>query len=213
MESQNSIQKLKNNLSEKTLIEDIDKLLKDGKDKLNSNELLFLASLKRDGKLILLNFKKDYDYISKYYALSFYEFQKDKKVAKFSYGLAYIQETVYLYIKKEAEEALKYIQNYQNISPIDINDYLKSNVSKNSNQNELMLKGGLNIYGYSFEFNVNYFFKTLSELIDVPDLVIDLLSNYKDAYFKEIDLAFYNIQPSLNKYKSFSQTTAYFKIL
>jgi hypothetical protein len=100
MESQNSIQKLKNNLCEKTLIEDIDKLLKDGKDKLNSNELIFLASLKRNGKLINLNFKKDYDYISKYYALSFYEFQKDKKVAKFSYGLAYIQETVYLYIKK-----------------------------------------------------------------------------------------------------------------
>jgi hypothetical protein len=55
-----------------------------------------------------------------------------------SYGLSYIQETVYLFIKKEAEEALKYIQNYQNIIPIDINDYLKSSVSNNSNQNELI---------------------------------------------------------------------------
>ena len=189
MESQNSIQKLKNNLSEKTLVEDIDKLLTDGENKLNSNANRFLTSLKRNGKLFSLSFNKDCGYIRKYYDLAFLEFQKDKKVAQLSYGLAYTKENVYLYIKKEAEEALKYIQNYQNITPIDINDYLKSNVSKNSKQNELMLKGGLNLYGYSFEFNVNYFFKTLSDLIELPDLAIDLSSRYNEAHFKELDLA------------------------
>ena len=213
MESQNSIQKLKNNLFEKTLVDDIDKLLTDGENKLNSNANRFLTSLKRNGKLFSLNFNKDCGYIRKYYDLAFLEFQKDKKVAQLSYGLAYTKENVYLYIKKEAEEALKYIQNYQNINPIDINDYLKSNVSKNSKQNELMLKGGLNLYGYSFEFNVNYFFKTLSDLIELPDLAIDLSSRYKEAHFKELDLAFYNLEPVLNKNVSLLRTTAYFKIL
>lgn len=213
MESQNSIQKLKNNLYEKTLLDDIDKLLTDGTEKLNSHARTFLRSLKRDGKLYLLYFKEDCDYISKYYDLAFQEFQKDKKVAQLSYGLVYIKENVYLYIKKDAEETLKYIQNYRNITPIDINDYAKSNASKNSNQSELMLKGGLNFYGYSFEFNVNYFFKTLSDLIELPDLAIDLSSRYNEAYFKEIDLAFYNLEPALNKNISLLRTTSYFKIL
>ena len=107
MEGQNLIQKLKNNLSEKTLLEDIDRLIKS--KNLNYNASCFLTNLKNKGELNNLDFSKDFDYIRNYYIIASNEFKGDNKVAKLSYGLEYAEGDIFIYMKKDPEETLKYL--------------------------------------------------------------------------------------------------------
>ena len=186
----NQVQKLKNNLTVTSLIESIDNILKNEKN-INSQITNFLRSTKKLYKL-----KFDSQYISELYSIDVQNFGGEKKVASLSYGLAIIFNNVYLYIKKEIEESLNDMRNYENICPIDFNKYM--NLSKSNVNSEMMLKGGLNIYGYSFEFNINYFLQTLSDLIELPNLMIDLSSNYKSASFTELDIAYFNQDSIIN---------------
>ena len=210
MEGQNLIQKLKNNLSEKTLLEDIDRLIKS--KNLNYNASCFLTNLKNKGELNNLDFSKDFDYIRNYYIIASNEFKGDNKVAKLSYGLEYAEGDIFIYMKKDPEETLKYLKDYQNINPIDFNKYMKSHNSNNSINSELILKGGMNLYGYSFEFNVNYFIQTLSDLIELPDLAINLSDYFRHPNFKEVDISYYNMEQPLNKDMSLLRTGIYYKI-
>ena len=210
MEGQNLIQKLKNNLSEKTLLEDIDRLIKS--KNLNYNASCFLTNLKNKGELNNLDFSKDFDYIRNYYIIASNEFKGDNKVAKLSYGLEYAEGDIFIYMKKDPEETLKYLKDYQNINPIDFNKYMKSHNSNNSINSELILKGGMNLYGYSFEFNVNYFIQTLSDLIELPDLAINLSDYFVPPNFKEVDISYYNMEQPLNKDMSLLRTGIYYKI-
>ena len=175
--SKNSIENLKNNLSTKSLIENIDEILK--KDKIKEAIKIRLTSLRDNKMLYKLKFDANCDYISKCYSLAQKKFINNEKVSILSYGLVYLYESLYLYIKKEEEESLNYIKNYQNISPIDFDDYCPSNNSKNSIKTESLINGGLNLYGYSFEFNVNYFIRTLTSLISLPNLIINKLLKKK----------------------------------
>ena len=78
---------------------------------------------------------------------------------------------------------------------------------------EVMLKGGMNLYGYSYEFNVNYFLQTISTLIELPDLAFDLMSS-KIAFYKELDIAYYTktISPNINDIISLLRCSACYKI-
>ena len=139
------------------------------------------------------------------------KFQKDQKVSLLSYGLVKYYNSIYLYIKKEEEETLNYIKNFQNITPVGFDEYIKID-SNPSIKSELSLKGGMNLYGYLFEFNLNYFFQTLSDLIELPDLVINLTEGIGEEKFKELDIAYYNKEPSTNQNISLLKTSFYSKI-
>ena len=76
----------------------------------------------------------------------------------------------------------------------------------------MLLNGGLNLFGYSFEFNLNYFLQTLSDMVELPNLMIDLGENYYNASFKELDLAYYNIDTSINDNINLLQCNIHFKI-
>ena len=205
----NSIQNLINKLSEKTFIDNINDLLRN--EATNSFLKSFLIELKKNKKLNDLYLSKEYDYIKNYYNLASNKFQKDQKVSLLSYGLVKYYNSIYLYIKKEEEETLNYIKNFQNITPVGFDDYIKIN-SNPSIKSELSLKGGMNLYGYLFEFNLNYFFQTLSDLIELPDLVINLTEGIGEEKFKELDIAYYNKEPSTNQNISLLKTSFYSKI-
>ena len=210
MESQNSIQNLRNNLTETTLIKNIDALLDE--EKMNSRIRAYLSGLRQVKKLYKLCFGKECEYIENYYNLAFSKFQTDKKVAKLSFGLAYIYEDIFLYIKKEEEESLNFLKKYENITPVDFSKYMKTNSAKSSMKSDLLLNGGMNLYGYSFEFNINYFLQTLSNLMELPELSINLTNGYREASFEEIDISYYNKESSINQNKSLLRTSAYFQI-
>ena len=59
-------------------------------------------------------------------------------------------------MKKELKESINIIKNYEYIEPVEFDDYTKTNNAYSINS-EVMLKGGMNLYGYSYEFNVLYF--------------------------------------------------------
>ena len=208
--SENSMENLKNNLLTKSLIENIDEILK--KNKINEHIKNHLTGLRANKMLYNLTFDANCEYISRCYSLAQKRLINNEKVSILSYGLAYLYESLYLYIKKEEEDSLNYLKNYQNISPIDFDHYCKSNISKNTIKTESLINGGLNLYGYSFEFNVNYFILTLTSLISLPNLIINIEDNFPT--FKELDIAYYNkqITHNENENNSLLRTSLYCKI-
>ena len=206
--SENFIENLKNNLMTKSLIESIDEILQ--KDKIKNSIRNFLTGLKSNQTLYSLKFPPNYEYISRFYTLAKNKLKYNEKVSRLSYGLVYLYESIYLYIKKEEEESLNYIKNYKNITPINFEQYAKSNSSKNSNKSELLLNGGMNMYGYSYEFNVDFFIRSLASLISLPNLIINIEGQYPT--FKELDIAYYNKQIIQNENSSLLRTSLYCEI-
>ena len=207
--SENQVQKLKNNLSVTSLIENTNKLL-DPENVLNNKNKNNLEKIQKDKKLYGLNFGPKYEYIKKLYELAMDNFQGQNEVSVLSYGLSIISDNLIIYITKQIEESLKYISNEYNISPVEYKKY--ANLSKSNATSEMLLNGGLNLFGYSFEFNLNYFLQTLSDMVELPNLMIDLGENYYNASFKELDLAYYNIDTSINDNINLLQCNIHFKI-
>ncbi len=208
--SANEVQNLKNKLSVTTLINNIDSILE--KELLDSRLENYLTGLSDKKKLNDLKFFPGSTYIKNLYSEACKKFRNKNEVSVLSYGLAIISNILYLYIKKPYEESLNYISNFDNIRPVKFNKYM--NLSKSGATSETMLKAGLNIYGYSYEFNVNYFLQTLSNLIELPNLMIDLASETKFASYKELDIAYFNQDKSFNNnYIGLLKCGAHLKIL
>ena len=207
--SENQVQKLKNNLSVTTLIKNTVRLLGD-KNEINNKNKNKLEKIQKDKKLYALKFAPKYEYIKKLYELAMDNFKGQNEVSVLSYGLSIISDHLIIYITKQIEESLKYISNEHNISPVEYKKY--ANLSKSNATSEMLLNGGLNLFGYSFEFNLNYFLQTLSDMVELPNLMIDLGENYYNASFKELDLAYYNIDTSINDNINLLQCNIHFKI-
>ena len=207
--SENQIQKLKNNLSVSSLIKNTVRLLGD-KNEINNKNKNKLEKIQKDKKLYALKFAPKYENIKKLYELAMDNFKGQNEVSVSSYGLSIISDNLIIYITKQIEESLKYISNEHNISPIEYKKY--ANLSKSNATSEMLLNGGLNLFGYSFEFNLNYFLQTLSDMVELPNLMIDLGENYYNASFKELDLAYYNIDTSINDNINLLQCNIHFKI-
>ena len=207
--SENQIQKLKNNLSVTSLIKNIVRLLGD-KNEINNKNKNKLEKIQKDKKLYALKFAPKYENIKKLYELAMDNFKGQNEVSVLSYGLSIISDHLIIYITKQIEESLKYISNEHNISPVEYKKY--ANLSKSNATSEMLLNGGLNLFGYSFEFNLNYFLQTLSDMVELPNLMIDLGENYYNASFKELDLAYYNIDTSINDNINLLQCNIHFKI-
>ena len=207
--SENQVQKLKNNLLVTSLIKNTNKLL-DAKNELNNKNKNNLERIQKDKKLYGLNFGPKYENIKKLYELAINKFKGQNEVSVSSYGLSIISDHLIIYITKQIEESLKYISNEHNISPVEYKKY--ANLSKSNATSEMLLNGGLNLFGYSFEFNLNYFLQTLSDMVELPNLMIDLGENYYNASFKELDLAYYNIDTSINDNINLLQCNIHFKI-
>ena len=207
--SENQVQKLKNNLSVTSLIKNTVRLLGD-KNEINNKNKNKLEKIQKDKKLYGLNFGPKYENIKKLYELAINNFKGQNEVSIMSYGLSIISDNLIIYITKQIEESLKYISNEHNISPVEYKKY--ANLSKSNATSEMLLNGGLNLFGYSFEFNLNYFLQTLSDMVELPNLMIDLGENYYNASFKELDLAYYNIDTSINDNINLLQCNIHFKI-
>ena len=207
--SENQVQKLKNNLSVTSLIKNTVRLLGD-KNEINNKNKNKLEKIQKDKKLYALKFAPKYENIKKLYELAMDNFKGQNEVSILSYGLSIISDNLIIYITKQIEESLKYISNEHNISPIEYKKY--ANLSKSNATSEMLLNGGLNLFGYSFEFNLNYFLQTLSDMVELPNLMIDLGENYYNASFKELDLAYYNIDTSINDNINLLQCNIHFKI-
>ena len=207
--SENQVQKLKNNLSVTSLIKNTIKLL-DDKNEINNKNKNKLEKIQKDKKLYALKFAPKYENIKKLYELAMDNFKGQNEVSVSSYGLSIISDHLIIYITKQIEESLKYISNEHNISPVEYKKY--ANLSKSNATSEMLLNGGLNLFGYSFEFNLNYFLQTLSDMVELPNLMIDLGENYYNASFKELDLAYYNIDTSINDNINLLQCNIHFKI-
>ena len=207
--SENQVQKLKNNLSVTSLIKNTVRLLGD-KNEINNKNKNKLEKIQKDKKLYALKFAPKYENIKKLYELAMDNFKGQNEVSILSYGLSIISDHLIIYITKQIEESLKYISNEHNISPVEYKKY--ANLSKSNATSEMLLNGGLNLFGYSFEFNLNYFLQTLSDMVELPNLMIDLGENYYNASFKELDLAYYNIDTSINDNINLLQCNIHFKI-
>ena len=207
--SENQVQKLKNNLSVTSLIKNTVRLLGD-KNEINNKNKNKLEKIQKDKKLYALKFAPKYENIKKLYELAMDNFKGQNEVSVSSYGLSIISDHLIIYITKQIEESLKYISNEHNISPVEYKKY--ANLSKSNATSEMLLNGGLNLFGYSFEFNLNYFLQTLSDMVELPNLMIDLGENYYNASFKELDLAYYNIDTSINDNINLLQCNIHFKI-
>ena len=207
--SENQVQKLKNNLSVTSLIKNTVRLLGD-KNEINNKNKNKLEKIQKDKKLYALKFAPKYENIKKLYELAMDNFKGQNEVSILSYGLSIISDNLIIYITKQIEESLKYISNEYNISPVEYKKY--ANLSKSNATSEMLLNGGLNLFGYSFEFNLNYFLQTLSDMVELPNLMIDLGENYYNASFKELDLAYYNIDTSINDNINLLQCNIHFKI-
>ena len=207
--SENQVQKLKNNLSVTSLIKNTVRLLGD-KNEINNKNKNKLEKIQKDKKLYALKFAPKYENIKKLYELAINNFKGQNEVSILSYGLSIISDNLIIYITKQIEESLKYISNEYNISPVEYKKY--ANLSKSNATSEMLLNGGLNLFGYSFEFNLNYFLQTLSDMVELPNLMIDLGENYYNASFKELDLAYYNIDTSINDNINLLQCNIHFKI-
>ena len=207
--SENQVQKLKNNLSVTSLIKNTVRLLGD-KNEINNKNKNKLEKIQKDKKLYALKFAPKYENIKKLYELAMDNFKGQNEVSILSYGLSIISDNLIIYITKQIEESLKYISNEHNISQVEYKKY--ANLSKSNATSEMLLNGGLNLFGYSFEFNLNYFLQTLSDMVELPNLMIDLGENYYNASFKELDLAYYNIDTSINDNINLLQCNIHFKI-
>lgn len=212
MESMNLMQKLKNNLSEHSLLQCIKNLKEKEKDNKNTTLFDFLNGLENSSKL--KKFKADKDFILNQYSKAVKSFQGDKMVSKLSFGLVKLYNCIFLYMCKDSKENIEYIKNYKNIVPINFNVYMEDlsvkNPSKKSPINsELMANAGMNLNGFSFEFNISYFLKELNQLIELPDLLFDLNNNF----YHELDIAFYNEEKVINNQNlSLLRTSCYFCI-
>ena len=210
-ESQNAIQDLKNKLLVRSLLENVEDLLKKEK-KMKISIKNFLNGIINTKKLYKISFGDNYDYIKKYYISAVKIFEEQKEVSQLSYGIVYLYEKAFLYIKKGDEESLNFLTNFQSITPINFDNYIYKKGEHHSINTNLLLNAGQNINGYSFEFNVNFFFSTLSNLIEIPDLIINIQED-KIPFFKELDIAYYNKEKIKNENLSLLKTSAYYNII
>jgi len=208
-ESFNLYKKLQNNLIEHTFRECVDEL-KNKKLKRN-NITSLLSGFESAQKLYDISF--NVEYITNQYSRAKKSFRGTNKVSKLSFGLAILYNEVHLYMCKDSQESLEYIKNFKNISPIDFDKYIED-LSKNSNKSsslnsEIFANAGMNLYGFSFEFNINCFLKALKNMIELPDLIFNLNKNT----YKEIDISFYNNDIKNDpKISSLLRTSSYFCI-
>ena len=72
----------------------------------------FFFHLKNNKRLDKIELRTKSKFVKQHYELAFEEFQGEKKVSPFSYGLSTIYNGVYLYIRKQNEESLNYIKNF-----------------------------------------------------------------------------------------------------
>ena len=197
----NSMQNVINNLLERNLLDNINELLKTVNAQSNRR---FLEKMINEGHLPRGSFDSEYDLIENHYKNAKNNFTKDKKASPLSYGISIITGNVYLYMTKEFESSLNYINRFENIEPISFDKYMKdSNISdktKISKESDFISKAGLNVRGYSFEFNVNLFLSQLANLIELPNLMIQLHPSF--GQFLELDIAYFNCEPPINKFIS-----------
>ena len=203
----NQIQNLENNL----LVTSFNESLENLKSKENSNSYNYslIEKLAKKQQLNdLLVPKNSEDYIYQQYLNAQKIFRGDLKVSKISFGLSKLFNNIYLYIKKEDELSLNYMRNYNNIHPVDFDQYVEDlssssdDVEKKShisfNKSELFKDAGPNLGGYSFEFNIKYFLNLLSNLIELPNLIFDLSKCHQEkGFFHELDISFYNEKNNL----------------
>lgn len=193
----NSMQNVINNLLERNLLDNINELLKTVNAQSNRR---FLEKMINEGHLPRGSFDSEYDLIENHYTNAKNNFTKDKKASPLSYGISIITGNVYLYMTKEFESSLNYINRFENIEPIPFDKYMKdSNISdktKISKESDFISKAGLNVRGYSFEFNVNLFLSQLANLIELPNLMIQLHPSF--GQFLELDIAYFNCEPLIN---------------
>ena len=123
----NSMQNVINNLLERNLLDNINELLKTVNAQSNRR---FLEKMINEGHLPRGSFDSEYDLIENYYKNAKNNFTKDKKASPLSYGISIITGNVYLYMTKEFESSLNYINRFENIEPIPFDKYMKdSNIS------------------------------------------------------------------------------------
>ena len=118
------------------------------------------------------------------------------KVSKINFGLTKIKDSIYLYVLKENSLSLNFIKNYKNVKPIDFETYCNAENKTNSSfSNSTYNDAGMNVNGYTFEFNINFFLRSLKSFLELPNLLFDLNKqyNYKDFYH-EVDIAYYTKQ-------------------
>ena len=212
----NEIQNIMNNLSETSFTKCLKELQLKEKNPYN---LVLLKNLLQKGELdknIVPNDSDDYIY--QQYLNAQKQFKNDLKVSKISFGFAKIEYTLYLYITKENSLSLNYIKNYKNITPIDYEKYCEQdNVSNKNNSlnSEMYGEAGMYIIGYTFEFNVNFFLKSLKNFIELPNLIFDISKTYRNKeFYHELDIAYYAKQKiDFNKENILLfKTSAYFLI-
>ena len=212
----NEIQTIINNLSETTFNKCVKDLYK--KEKVSYNSNLLKKLLKKgelDGNIVP---KESEDYIYQQYINAHKKFKKDLKVPKIAFGIAKINYTIYLYITKESSLSLNYIKNYKNLAPIDFQNYCEQDNISNKNisiNSEMYGEAGMYINGYTFEFNINFFLKSLKDFIELPNLIFDLSKNYKNKeFYHELDISYY-IKQKINfndENIPVFKTSAYFSI-
>ena len=214
--SLNEIQDLKNKLNVHTFLESIDSLIR--KEKKNSTIYNTLEEMRNIKTLPKLKFDSEMEFIKEHYSTAFHRFKGNNKVSMLSFGLSKSNNCIYLYMKKEQKDLLNYMKNLVNINPVNfgkyIDDDLTTNTKKSPINSDIISKAGMNLNGYSFEFNFNYFLQTLSSMIELPNLLFNLSIGSKYASFNELDIAYYNsnLIPKDNDKLGPLKTTGYFKI-
>ena len=117
-EFQNRIQNLRNDLLTRSFMENLDEILQN--EKMAHNVYTFFTGLKQNKALYKLKWHENFEYIQKYYTTARKKYQGDNKLSKLSYGLINLYESAYFYIRKDDEESLNYLKNYNDIIPIDL---------------------------------------------------------------------------------------------
>ena len=209
----NEIYKLINDLSYTTFNECINHLKNQEKNKATLKLLNKLSKQRQLDSSLVPDTTNDYIY--QQYLNAYKKFKDDFKVPLLSFGIKKIIYDIYLYVKKEHDLSLNYINNYKNITPITYDQYTenKNNSGKNS-ISELYGDAGMNLNGYTFEFNVNFFLGSLKEFLELPNLIFDLSKNYcQTKFYHELDISYYakNKIDNDNKNLSIFKTSAYFR--
>ena len=209
----NEIYKLINDLSYTTFNECINHLKNQEKNKATLKLLNNLSKQRQLDSSLVPDTTNDYIY--QQYLNAYKKFKDDFKVPLLSFGIKKIIYDIYLYVKKEHDLSLNYINNYKNITPITYDQYTEN--KKNSGKNsisELYGDAGMNLNGYTFEFNVNFFLGSLKEFLELPNLIFDLSKNYcQTKFYHELDISYYakNKIDNDNKNLSIFKTSAYFR--
>jgi hypothetical protein len=167
-----------------------------------------------------LVFDSEMKFIEEHYLAAFLRFKGNNEVSMLSFGLLKSNNCIYLYMKKDQKDSLNYMQNHVNINPVNfckyIDDDLITNTKKSPINSDIISKAGMNLNGYSFEFNINYFLQTLSSMIELPNLLFNLSISIlkKCASFHELDIAYYNSDfiPKDKDKLTPLKATGYFKI-